>query len=130
MYVYICVCICVYMCVYMGMNMYVYICVFVCVYIYMCVCMCMYQIRSVKDIMLLNFSWELACQYHHYKTNAVDFVAHLIGHEGKGSVLSALKERGLANTLLAGCGCNWNERTSSYFLFNIEINLTMVWLLH
>ena len=44
----------------------------------------------------------------------------LVGHEGKGSLLSLLKEEGLASGLSAGGG----DSTSSYTSFNINIQLT------
>ncbi len=55
---------------------------------------------------------------------AEDYISHLIGHEGEGSLLSALKQRGWANTLSAGVGENGYERNTSAFVMEITIGLT------
>lgn len=47
-------------------------------------------------------------------------MSHLIGHEGPGSILSALKSRGWSNNLVAG-----NKPTSRGFgFFGITVDLT------
>ena len=53
-----------------------------------------------------------------------DYLSHLIGHEGKGSLLAALKQRGWATGLSAGVGEGGMERNSGYSLFDVSITLT------
>ncbi|MEZ9596942.1 insulinase family protein [Shewanella sp. 10N.261.52.F9] len=55
-----------------------------------------------------------------YKHKPLTFISHLLGYEGKGSLLSYLKESGLANNLSAGGGVNgYNFKD-----YNISIQLT------
>lgn len=55
-----------------------------------------------------------------YKHKPLTFISHLLGYEGKGSLLSYLKSQGLANNLSAGGGVNgYNFKD-----YNISIELT------
>lgn len=49
-----------------------------------------------------------------------NYVSHLIGHEGPGSILSALKARGWSNNLIAG------QRTNirGFCFFGVSVDLT------
>lgn len=47
-------------------------------------------------------------------------MSHLVGHEGRGSLLSALKSRGWASELSAGV----SEQSSVGWLFEVSITLT------
>lgn len=51
-----------------------------------------------------------------------DLIGHLVGHEGRGSLLSHLKARGLAVSLAAGL--DEGDSTSAAALFRVEIELT------
>lgn len=55
-----------------------------------------------------------------YGKKAEDYVSHLVGHEGKGSLLALLKEREWATDLCAGLA----EQTSAFWLFDITVTLT------
>jgi len=48
------------------------------------------------------------------------YVSHLIGHEGPGSVLSYLKQKGWANSL----GASVNEELSDFATFDVTVELT------
>jgi len=61
-------------------------------------------------------SWLEAC----YGKKAEEYVSHLVGHEGKGSLLALLKEREWATDLCAGVA----EQTSAFWLFEITVTLT------
>ncbi|HBQ41034.1 MAG TPA: hypothetical protein DD808_10755, partial [Halieaceae bacterium] len=55
-----------------------------------------------------------------YRSNPLAYLGNLVGHEGKGSLLSQLKAEGLAETLAAGSGLGWRGGA----LFSISIGLT------
>jgi len=55
-----------------------------------------------------------------YQSKPRSYVGSLVGHEGKGSLLSQLKQEGLAEGLGAGSGLAWRGGS----LFNITISLT------
>ncbi len=61
-------------------------------------------------------SWLETC----YGKKAEDYVSHLVGHEGKGSLLALLKEREWATDLCAGVA----EQTSAFWMFEITVTLT------
>ena len=61
-------------------------------------------------------SWLEKC----YGKKAEDYVSHLVGHEGKGSLLALLKEREWATDLCAGVA----EQTSAFWMFEITVTLT------
>jgi nardilysin len=59
------------------------------------------------------------------RKKSVEYVGHLIGHEGKGSFLSALKVKGYASEVIAGVDDNGNALNSCFSVFSLQINLTI-----
>lgn len=59
----------------------------------------MFKIYPVKDKKTLEMEWILNLKKEHYKNHPCKYVAHLLGHEGRGSLLSYLMKEGLATTL-------------------------------
>lgn len=62
----------------------------------------MYHVETIKDIRHLELSWIAPSYMPHYKCKPGRLVAELIGDEGKGSIISLLKEKGWADSLGAG----------------------------
>lgn len=60
------------------------------------------KITPVKDKRTLELTWILKDKSMHYRNAPSRYVAHILGHEGKGSLLSYLIAEGLANSLSAG----------------------------
>lgn len=58
----------------------------------------MVPVKDLKEIDL-NFPWPSVQNL--YQSKPDHFIAHLVGHESQGSILYALKEKGLANSLSA-----------------------------
>ena len=59
-----------------------------------------------------------------YRSKADEYLSHLVGHEGKGSLLSALKAKGWASELSAGVGESGYDRNTAAYVFEVHINLT------
>ena len=78
------------------------------------------RIKTVKDSRSLTLIFPLPATQKYYRSRPLNMLGFLVGHEGKGSLLSLLKEEGLASGLSAGGG----DSTSSYTSFNINIQLT------
>jgi secreted Zn-dependent insulinase-like peptidase len=57
---------------------------------------------AIREGHHLNITFQLLPLLHQYACKADDYVAHLIGHEGPGSLLSELKARNWATGLCAG----------------------------
>lgn len=68
----------------------------------------MVKLVPVKDKRTLEMIWILDNQEQHYKNPPSRYVSHLMGHEGKGSLLSFLIKEGLATSLSAGGNDNYN----------------------
>jgi secreted Zn-dependent insulinase-like peptidase len=64
----------------------------------------LHRIIPVKDRHNLSITWQLPPQLSLWKSKPCDFIAHLLGHEAQGSLLSALKKTGWVTTCVAGVG--------------------------
>lgn len=78
------------------------------------------KIKSVKDIRLLDLQFSTIHLKSFEDSKPANIVGSLVGHEGRGSLLSKLKEEGLALGLSAGGGSSHPNINS----FNIGITLT------
>lgn len=75
----------------------------------------------IKEMRVLKMAWPLPPQKAHYRTKATRYFGHLIGHEGKGSILALLKKEGWADSLSAGEG----SAGSDFSCFHVAIELTV-----
>jgi insulysin len=66
------------------------------------------KLVPVKDKRTLEITWILDNQRPYYRSPPSKYVSHLLGHEGKGSLLSFLISQGLATSLSAGGNDNFN----------------------
>ncbi|XAR60816.1 Insulysin [Bertholletia excelsa] len=83
-----------------------------------------YRIEAVKDVHTLNLSWTLPCLRKDYLKKSEDYLAHLIGHEGKGSLHFFLKAKGWATSISAGVGEEGMHRSLISYIFGMSIHLT------
>mmetsp|Transcript_67161 Transcript_67161/g.160842 ORF Transcript_67161/g.160842 Transcript_67161/m.160842 type:complete len:993 (+) Transcript_67161:72-3050(+) len=74
----------------------------------------------VKDIKELTFSWVIPFQKPLWRSKPADYIQHLLGHEGSGSVIAKLKEQGLIAGGQAGDGA-WLEGAFSFFNMRFEL---------
>ena len=74
----------------------------------------------VKDVRSLGLSWSIPPLDATYRVKQGNYLSHLIGHEGPGSILSLLKARGWADELGAGAAPIGPE----FGAFSIDIDLT------
>ena len=59
-----------------------------------------------------------------YKRKSTEYVEELLGHEGEGSLFSALKSKGLADRVSAGIAAGGLADTTNCALFTVTIKLT------
>ncbi|XP_071715471.1 nardilysin-like [Rutidosis leptorrhynchoides] len=83
-----------------------------------------YRLEAVKDVNVLDLSWTLPCLRNDYEKKAEDYLSHLIGHEGRGSLLFFLKAKGWVTSISAGVGEDGMQRSSVAYVFNMTIHLT------
>ena len=74
----------------------------------------------IKDLRQLTLNWPLPPARAHYRVKPASLLSHLIGHEGVGSLLSALKTRGWATSLSAGTAHSFRQ----FSTFGVSIDLT------
>ena len=77
-------------------------------------------IHPVKELHKLNLTFPLPDMSELYTNKMLSFLAHIMGHEGKGSLFEALKDLGYINALSAGNGISG----SNFKDFNISLDLT------
>lgn len=77
-------------------------------------------IVPVKDLRNLNIMFPVPDLHKYYKASPGGFLAHLIGHEGSGSLLSALKANGWCSNL----ACDIRLPANGFGFFSISVDLT------
>ncbi|KYN28454.1 Insulin-degrading enzyme, partial [Trachymyrmex cornetzi] len=80
----------------------------------------MWYIVPVKDIRHLHISFLLPDLRQHYRSKPTFYVTHLLGQQGKGSILSALKAKGWCISL----ACELLYVVRGFSIMNIRVNLT------
>ena len=78
------------------------------------------DVESVRELRSISLSFAIPPLRPHYRSRPLTLVSHLLGHEGRGSLLSALKARGWAEGLSAGPGMSHRE----FATFRITIQAT------
>ena len=84
----------------------------------------MYKLPMTREGHELHVLFPLPCLYEHYESKPDDYVSHLIGHEGKNSLLSVLKSKGLVTHISAGVSNEGEARSTVGFMFNVTFVLT------
>lgn len=85
----------------------------------------LYRMIPVRDSHILQITWQIPPQGSLWKSKPTDYIGHLMGHESKGSILSACKEQNWVTSCSAGLnGFGGIENASSHGLFTITFTLT------
>jgi secreted Zn-dependent insulinase-like peptidase len=71
--------------------------------------------KPVKELRQMSMKFPLPSIKQYYQEKPLDFIGYLLGHEGKGSLLSILKAEGLAENLSAG-GSDKNDGTAAFYI--------------
>ncbi|KAK3847359.1 MAG: Metalloenzyme, LuxS/M16 peptidase-like protein, partial [Linnemannia gamsii] len=86
----------------------------------------MSYVKPVKDIRTLEVKFPFPDTSRHYTLQPSQYITHVVGHEGSGSILSLLKRKGWASEISAG-------KTSGglgFELMSFVVSLTKDGLLH
>lgn len=81
------------------------------------------SIIPIKDQHMMTVTWQTRKNYseiEEYQYKPSSFLGHILGHEGKGSILAKLKNLNWASRLSAGT----SENCYTYELFSIDMVLT------
>ena len=84
----------------------------------------LYRMVPVKSEYRVELSWALPAVMGEYRSKPLHYLAHLLGHEGKGSLMSLLRRKVWALSLTAGNAGDGFEYNSCYSLMPITISLT------
>lgn len=84
----------------------------------------LYKVIPVKNCLQVELHWSLPCVMQHYHVKPVHYLSWLIGHEGKGSILSFLRKKVWALSLCSGNDESGFEYNSAYTDFQIQVGLT------
>ena len=84
------------------------------------------DIKPIRDLRTISLSFAIPPLLPHYRKHPLAIVSHLLGHEGPGSLLSALKARGWAEDLSVGVGINHPD----FATFGVTLRATEVGLAH
>lgn len=74
----------------------------------------------MKDKDTLQINWVLPYLEKDFKSKSIRFFSHLFGHESENSLLSYLKEEGLAMALNA----DYEHEIGVFSFFSIQLTLT------
>lgn len=84
----------------------------------------LYIVEPIKDINSLCLTWVLPSTQHQYKSKPLSYLSWVVGHEGKGSLISYLRKRMWCFSLTSSGGGDGTEENSIYSLFSITMSLT------
>jgi insulysin len=85
------------------------------------------MLKPVKDTRQLMMIFPIKDYGKHYRTHPLQYFSHLIGHEGPGSILSLLKTKGWAHSLMAGSS---GYGSIGFEFFRVVIDMTEKGLSH
>lgn len=84
----------------------------------------LYRIVPVKSEYKVDLSWALPPVLRHYRSKPLSYLSHLLGHEGRGSLMAFLRRKVWALDLTAGNAGDGFEYNETYSLFPITVTLT------
>ncbi|KYM87527.1 Nardilysin [Atta colombica] len=83
----------------------------------------MYKIFTSKHIGQLEITWAMPSLFALYKSKPYQYISWLIGHEGKGSLISYLRKK-MWNVTVSNEEICYNIHTIAYSLIKINIDLS------
>lgn len=78
------------------------------------------DVTPLRDDRYLSLSFPVPPQREHFRAKPATYIAHLLGHEGEGSLLALLRQRGWATSLWTGLSTSNRDEA----LFSVGIELT------
>ena len=84
------------------------------------------DVEPVREIRTISLTFAIPPLRPHYRAHPLALVSHLLGHEGRGSLLSVLKAHGWAEGLSAGPGIGHED----FATFGVTIQATEAGLAH
>ena len=76
--------------------------------------------ESIRDLYQLSLNFPVPPIRQHFENKPLHYLSAVLGHEGPGSLLDTLKQRGLAKSLSAGPGFDYDDTATMF----VNIGLT------
>ncbi|CAH2093913.1 unnamed protein product [Euphydryas editha] len=83
-----------------------------------------YYVKPVSDTTEVHLTWCMRSLLSEYESKPHQYISYLLGHEGKGSLLSYLRNKVWALGIYTGNSESGIDYTSMYSLFSVHIVLT------
>ncbi|CAB3220382.1 unnamed protein product [Arctia plantaginis] len=83
-----------------------------------------YYVKPVGDTTEVHLTWCMRSLLREYESKPHQYVSYLLGHEGKGSLLSYLRKKVWALAIYTGNSESGIDYTSIYSLFSTQVVLT------
>ncbi|KZC14573.1 Nardilysin [Dufourea novaeangliae] len=83
-----------------------------------------YKIKPIKDICQVELTWSMPSMHDLYKSKPHQYVSWVIGHEGKGSLISYLRKKMWCLDIYSGNDDSGFVHSSMYALFSVSLILT------
>ncbi|XP_014231468.1 nardilysin [Trichogramma pretiosum] len=83
-----------------------------------------YKIRPIKDVCQVELTWVMPSLHHLYEIKPHQYLSWIIGHEGKGSLISYLRKKMWCLDIFSGNSESGFEHSSLYALFSLSLLLT------
>jgi insulysin len=84
------------------------------------------NVETIRDTRTLSYAFPIPDMRQLYRERPLDYLANVLGHEGEGTLLKVLRDKGWANALSAGGGF----ATDDVNLFTVNVALTEQGLAH
>ena len=84
----------------------------------------LYRIIPTRKTHKLLVSWQMPSILKDYRSKSAQYLCHLLGHEGPGSLLSELKRVGFSSAVSAGVTDGCIDNNSMFAVFNVTVSLT------
>eukprot|EP00095_Tigriopus_kingsejongensis_P008652 maker-scaffold537_size144400-snap-gene-0.25 protein:Tk08652 transcript:maker-scaffold537_size144400-snap-gene-0.25-mRNA-1 annotation:"PREDICTED: nardilysin-like" len=84
----------------------------------------LYKVAPIKDVYRVDLNWALPSLLKDYRVKPLHYLSWVIGHEGRGSLISYLRKKVWALSLMSGNAGDGFEHNSTYSIFNLSIILT------
>ncbi|XP_026314259.1 nardilysin-like [Hyposmocoma kahamanoa] len=89
-----------------------------------------YYMKPVSDTTEVHLTWCMRSLVNDYESKPHQYISYLLGHEGKGSLLSYLRRKVWALGIYTGNSESGIDYTSMYSLFSTQVILTQEGLSH
>ncbi|XP_011685956.1 PREDICTED: nardilysin-like [Wasmannia auropunctata] len=84
----------------------------------------MYKVKPFKDVSQLEITWTMPSLLELYKSKPHQYISWILGHEGKGSLISYLRKKMWSLDMFSGNSESGFEHSSMYALLKLTVVLS------